>query len=93
MEDWTPSHGRVQSALLEPRNYVALQKPHRHREAWEEWLQKLLDTGPAEVYWSVNSSKKWNVVDNGELSVSPVSFLIRTADDHILASAHSSETW
>ena len=36
MEDWTSFHGRVQSALLEPRNYVALQKPHLHREAWEE---------------------------------------------------------
>ncbi|PUU73180.1 hypothetical protein B9Z19DRAFT_1135712 [Tuber borchii] len=50
MEDWTSFDERVQNALLQLRNYVALQKPYQHREAPEEWLQKLLDTGLAEVY-------------------------------------------
>ena len=75
IKDWTSFHERIQNALLQPKNYVALQKPYQHREAWEEWLQKLLDTGLAEVYWSVKSAKKWNVVDNGEVSVYPVFFL------------------
>ncbi|RPB00707.1 hypothetical protein L873DRAFT_1788867 [Choiromyces venosus 120613-1] len=67
IEDWTSFHERVQTVLLQPRNYVALQKPHMHREAWEGWLQRFMDTGLADVYWSIKSGKKWNIVENGEV--------------------------
>ncbi|PWW77340.1 hypothetical protein C7212DRAFT_342273 [Tuber magnatum] len=51
MEDWTSLHEMVQNALLEPRNYVALQKPYVHRQAWEGWLQTFIDaTGLVDVY-------------------------------------------
>ncbi|KAG0640081.1 hypothetical protein HOY80DRAFT_1136272 [Tuber brumale] len=67
MEDWTSFHERVQNVLLQPSGYVALKKPHVHREAWEGWLQNFIDTGVMDDYWSVESSRKWNVVENRDV--------------------------
>ncbi|KAG0633751.1 hypothetical protein HOY80DRAFT_1026170 [Tuber brumale] len=67
MEDWTSFHEKVQNVLLQPSGYVALKKPHAHREAWEEWLQNFIDTGVMDDYWSMQSSRKWNVVENRDV--------------------------
>lgn len=57
--EWGGLIKNVRTSLSNKDNPIGLEGRQQHREAWDEWLDALINNGFGYHYWGPNTNKGW----------------------------------